>query len=39
LSDEPVGVVIDSVMAESKKMRTGAMPDDDISLLLIEYSG
>jgi sigma-B regulation protein RsbU (phosphoserine phosphatase) len=39
LCDKPVDQVVNSVMAESKKMRAGAIPDDDISLLLIEYKG
>ena len=39
LSDQPVEQIVDGVMAESKKMRAGAIPDDDMSLLVIEYSG
>jgi sigma-B regulation protein RsbU (phosphoserine phosphatase) len=39
LSDQTVNHIVNGVMAESKKMRAGARPDDDMSLLLIEYSG
>lgn len=39
LSDQPVDRIVDGVMAESKKMRAGAIPNDDMSLLVIEYSG
>jgi hypothetical protein len=39
LSEHPVDQIVNAVMAESKKMRAGAIPDDDMSLLLIEYTG
>jgi sigma-B regulation protein RsbU (phosphoserine phosphatase) len=39
LSDQPVGQIVNGVMVESKKMRAGKRPDDDMSLLLIEYTG
>ena len=39
LSDQSVDQIVEAVMAESKKMRAGAIPDDDMSLLLIEYTG
>lgn len=39
LSDQPVDQIVNGVMAESKNMRAGTKPDDDISLLLIEYTG
>ena len=39
LSDQSVDQIVEAVMAESKKMRAGSIPDDDMSLLLIEYTG
>jgi sigma-B regulation protein RsbU (phosphoserine phosphatase) len=39
LSDQPVDQIVNGVMAESKNMRAGKRPDDDMSLLLIEYTG
>lgn len=37
--DQSVDRIAEAVMAESKKLRDGAKPDDDMSLLLIEYIG
>ena len=39
LSGKTVDQIVNGLMAESKKMRAGARPDDDMSLLLIEYTG
>ena len=39
LGDHPVDRIADGVIAESKLMRNGASPNDDMSLLLIEYAG
>jgi sigma-B regulation protein RsbU (phosphoserine phosphatase) len=38
LSRQPVDQLVNGVMAESKKLRAGAIPDDDMSLFLIEYT-